>query len=200
LWWRRTGRKITGITSASLASCRSDALARRGRWVLIFDNARGPDDIKDYLPAGNSGHVLVTSRNAAFRGIAHSLPVSAMNTGEAVEFLLERAPDTDKEGAEALAEALGGLPLALEHAGAYTRGGTLRDWARCMGLGRAREVRGVGRESRSPSAALRAGSPLRSLSLALVRMTGGSGGAFMSGKIPTSRKGREKWGTPQGLS
>lgn len=96
-----------------------EALARRGRWVLIFDNARGPDDIKDYLPAGNSGYVLVTSRNAAFRGIAHALPVSAMGAGEALEFLLKRTPDTDKEGAGALAEALGGLPLALEHAGAY---------------------------------------------------------------------------------
>lgn len=93
------------------------ALARRGRWVLIFDNARGPDDIKDYLPAGNSGHVLVTSRNAAFRGIAHALPVLAMKAGEAVEFLLKRTPDTDEEGAGALAEALGGLPLALDMLG-----------------------------------------------------------------------------------
>jgi len=96
-----------------------EVLARRGRWILIFDNARGPDDIKDYLPPGNSGHVLVTSRNVAFRGIAHTLPVSAMNAGEAVEFLLKRTPDTDEEGAGALAGALGGLPLALEHAGAY---------------------------------------------------------------------------------
>jgi tetratricopeptide (TPR) repeat protein len=96
-----------------------EALARLNRWVLIFDNARGPEDIRDYLPRGNSGHVLVTSRNAVFRSVAHPLPVPAMDAVEAVEFLLKRAPDTDEEGARALAETLGRLPLALEHAGAY---------------------------------------------------------------------------------
>jgi tetratricopeptide (TPR) repeat protein len=95
------------------------ALARRTRWLLVFDNARGPEDVRDYLPQGNNGHVLVTSRNPAFGSVAHALPVPTMKTTEAVEFLLKRAPSADEKGAKALAEALGGLPLALEHAGAY---------------------------------------------------------------------------------
>jgi tetratricopeptide (TPR) repeat protein len=95
------------------------ALARRTRWLLVFDNARGPEDVRDYLPQGNNGHVLVTSRNPAFGSVAHPLPVPTMKTTEVMEFLLKRAPSVDETGAKALAEALGGLPLALEHAGAY---------------------------------------------------------------------------------
>ncbi len=95
------------------------ALARRAGWLLVFDNARGPEDVRDYLPQGNSGHVLVTSRNPAFGSVAHPLPVPTLKTTEAVELLLKRAPSADEKGSKALAEALGGLPLALEHAGAY---------------------------------------------------------------------------------
>jgi tetratricopeptide (TPR) repeat protein len=97
----------------------SNALARRPGWLLIFDNAEGPDDIRDYLPQGSGGHVLVTSRNPAFGAVAHPLKVNPMEPGEAVEFLLKRTPQTDRKAAEELAKELGYLPLALEHAAAY---------------------------------------------------------------------------------
>jgi tetratricopeptide (TPR) repeat protein len=96
-----------------------NALARRAEWLLIFDNAERPDDIRDYLPQGSGGHVLVTSVNPAFGSVAHPLRVKAMEPDEAVEFLLKRTPQTDKKAAQDLAKELGYLPLALEHAAAY---------------------------------------------------------------------------------
>src|SRR6266567_4431093 len=96
-----------------------NALARRAEWLLIFDNAERPDDIRDYLPQGSGGHVLVTSVNPVFGSVAHPLKVKAMEPGEAVEFLLKRTSQTDRRAAEDLAKELGYLPLALEHAAAY---------------------------------------------------------------------------------
>lgn len=95
------------------------ALAGTGRWLIVFDNATGPDEIRDFLPPGGTGHVLVTSRNPAFGKVAHTLKVQAMSSAEAVEFLLKRFQGGGEKEAAALAEALGYLPLALEQAGAY---------------------------------------------------------------------------------
>src|SRR4051794_41856688 len=42
-----------------------DALSRGEpyrHWLVVFENANRPEDIKPYLPSG-AGHVLVTSRN-----------------------------------------------------------------------------------------------------------------------------------------
>jgi tetratricopeptide (TPR) repeat protein len=97
----------------------SQALAHSTGWLLILDNAEDPADLRGYLPQGSGGHVLVTSRNRAFGSVAHPLQVKAMEPADAVKFLLKRTPQTDKKGAKDLANELGNLPLALEHAAAY---------------------------------------------------------------------------------
>jgi tetratricopeptide (TPR) repeat protein len=102
---------IVQAVRGSLAGC--------GRWLIVFDNATGPEEIRGYLPLGGTGHVLVTSRNPAFGGVAHPLKVEKMSADEAVEFLLKRTQQNDGAAAAALAKELGYLPLALAHAGAY---------------------------------------------------------------------------------
>ena len=91
-------------------------LERESRWLLIFDNAERQEDVADYI---GGGHVLITSRNRAWRGVANPQPVDTMAPKEAVEFLLRRTGQKDKEAAGELAKELGHLPLALEQAGAY---------------------------------------------------------------------------------
>ncbi|HVS44933.1 MAG TPA: FxSxx-COOH system tetratricopeptide repeat protein, partial [Candidatus Dormibacteraeota bacterium] len=86
-------------------------------WLLVFDNADSLDVIRDHLPGG--GHVLITSRNPAWRARATVLDVDVWSPPEAVAFLLTRTGRSDDAGAAALAQALGRLPLALEQAGAF---------------------------------------------------------------------------------
>jgi len=89
------------------------------KWLLVFDNAKDRADVNDYLPQWKTGHVLITSRNVNWRGTATPLDVKVLEHSESVDFLLKRSGYTDGEAADALADALGNLPLALEQAGAY---------------------------------------------------------------------------------
>jgi len=92
-------------------------LEQNGGWLLVFDNAQNPEDLKDYLPRAGGGHVIITSRNPNWGGIVRTLPVDVFSRVESIEFLRSRTAQED--GADALGDALGDLPLALEQAGAY---------------------------------------------------------------------------------
>lgn len=94
-------------------------LGRRGRWLLIFDGVRDPQMLDAYLPSvSHGGHILMTSRNPIWRGLA-AVTVRGLERAESVSFLLRRTGEIDAESADALAEELGDLPLALAQAGAY---------------------------------------------------------------------------------
>ena len=88
-------------------------------WVLVFDNAPSPEAVDGFVPPVGNGRVLITSRNALWPGQGLELPV--LDRGVAAEFLAARTGDADRQAAAALAEAVGGLPLALEQAAAYAQ-------------------------------------------------------------------------------
>ena len=94
-------------------------LERNTGWLLVLDNAPGRSECAPYLPKGATGHVLITSRDQVWRGVATPLPVEVFDRAESVRFLLRRTGDTDEAAAGALAEELGDLPLALEQAASY---------------------------------------------------------------------------------
>jgi tetratricopeptide (TPR) repeat protein len=96
-----------------------DGLRGRDRWLLVFDNAEDPQSLIDYLPPGGSGHVLVTSRYAAWGQLAAPLRLDVLPQEEAVAFVRKRSGAIDESAAAALVDTLGGLPLALEEAAAY---------------------------------------------------------------------------------
>jgi tetratricopeptide (TPR) repeat protein len=89
------------------------------RWLLVFDDARDPAEVREYLRHKGAGHVLITSRNPNWRGLATVTSLEALSPATAAIFLMQRTGETDPGPAHALAEELGGLPLALEQAGAY---------------------------------------------------------------------------------
>lgn len=97
-----------------------DAL-RRGepykRWLVIFDNADQPEEIRNLLPSG-PGHVIVTSRNHRWQSVADAVEVDVFSRQESLDFLSRRVPGIRQEEATRLADELGDLPLALEQAGA----------------------------------------------------------------------------------
>lgn len=98
-----------------------DWLDHHGRWLIVFDNATGPDAIADLVPEGTAGHVLITSRaHADWRRLqAEPLALDVWERRESLEFLRARTGESNDVVLEAVAVALGDLPLALEQASAY---------------------------------------------------------------------------------
>ena len=91
-------------------------LARRDRWLVVFDNAEDPRALSRFLPEGPQ--VLITSRNPAWRGLAATLGVREFTRAESMELLRRLAPELTEAEADGVAEAVGDLPLAVEQAGA----------------------------------------------------------------------------------
>jgi tetratricopeptide (TPR) repeat protein len=91
------------------------------RWLLIYDNAEDIDAIWDYLPS-SGGQVLITSQNQGWED-RHVRPmrVRMFNREESVGHLLQVVPSLTKEEANALADALGDLPVAITAVAAYLR-------------------------------------------------------------------------------
>ena len=93
---------------------------QRATWLLIYDNVTSPDQIAELLPTANA-KVLLTSRFPDWAGWAEEVALDVLQPAEAIAFLEHRAGRQDQPGAATLAEALGRLPLALDHAAAYCR-------------------------------------------------------------------------------
>ncbi len=89
-------------------------------WLLVFDNAPGPEAVAALVPPMGDGRVLITSRNALWPG-GQGLEVPVLDLAAAAGFLAARTGDADRQAAAGLAEAVGGLPLALEQAAAYAQ-------------------------------------------------------------------------------
>jgi tetratricopeptide (TPR) repeat protein/transcriptional regulator with XRE-family HTH domain len=100
-------------------------------WLLILDNADDLTLVRDFLPPGYRGHILLTTRAQAMGRLAQRIDVEVMSPEVGALFLLRRAgliaPDATLNdvppGEHALTlemvRELGGLPLALDQAGAY---------------------------------------------------------------------------------
>ena len=101
------------------------------RWLLILDDIDDLELAHHFLPSRGSGHILLTTHMQTMGGIAKRIEVVPMTPEEGALFLLRRAniiePDAelgrvseaDRTQALALSALLGGLPLALDQAGAY---------------------------------------------------------------------------------
>ncbi len=107
-------------------------LIRNTRWLLILDDVDDTRIFHQFLPNRvTSGHILLTTHMQTMSGTAKRIEVANMTPEEGALFLLRRAniiePDAqldrvseaDRTQAIAISELLGGLPLALDQAGAY---------------------------------------------------------------------------------
>jgi len=137
VWWLRAEDAATlsadyarlatqlGLPEKDLADQQATGAAARSwldhnpGWLLILDNARGAADCRDHLPMGTAGHVLITSRDSNWGTVAKPIQLPVLPRSEAVEFLQKRCDRDEPTVAGELSDALGDLPLALEHAGAY---------------------------------------------------------------------------------
>ena len=94
-----------------------EALSRRDRWLLVFEDAENPRELARFLPSG-SGHVVVISQVAGWREVATPVAVPAFTRVESVALLRSRLPDLSVDQADRLAAAVDDLPLALDPASA----------------------------------------------------------------------------------
>ena len=113
-------------------STRSRAwLAGRPKWLFILDNADELAIVEEFIPPAFQGHLLLTTRAQVMGGLAKKFEVKVMTPEKGALLLLRRAgliaPDATLEQAspadvavaQDLSEEMGGLPLALDQAGAY---------------------------------------------------------------------------------
>jgi len=93
--------------------------------LIIFDNLESLDAIRKYLPKeGAEPHILVTSRTEQPNFI--SVPLDPLDDELSLRLLTQEAKqepsgEAERTAAREIVDALGGLPLALELAGAYLR-------------------------------------------------------------------------------
>jgi len=101
-------------------------------WLLILDNADDISLIASFLPPFVSGHVLLTSRATAVGPLAQPRAITPLTPDEGALCILRRAnyipwqaqlsdapSAASVKAAQELSQLMGGLPLALEQAGAY---------------------------------------------------------------------------------
>ncbi|MES5819577.1 FxSxx-COOH system tetratricopeptide repeat protein [Streptomyces sp. RG80] len=90
-------------------------LRTRQRWLIVLDNAEDPEQLQPWLPDG-PGHVLITSRNPDWRGVARQTGLDVFDRADSVAHLRAQIPTLGVEDAGLLAADLGDLPLALAQA------------------------------------------------------------------------------------
>ncbi|MEO6892853.1 MAG: tetratricopeptide repeat protein, partial [Ktedonobacteraceae bacterium] len=100
-------------------------------WLLLLDNADDLNLVQSFLPPRFAGHLLLTTRAQIMGKFARRLEVDTLTPEAGALLLLRRAglveanavfktaSPSDQSLALALTEELGGLPLALDQAGAY---------------------------------------------------------------------------------
>ena len=106
-------------------------LESRSDWLLILDNADDLVMAREFMPSTAKGHILLTTRAQATGGIAQRVEIDEMKPEEGALFLLRRthiiseggsvedASAADRTLVKEISRKLGGLPLALDQAGAY---------------------------------------------------------------------------------
>lgn len=130
-------------------------------WLLILDNADDLDMVKTFMPTTDKGHIILTTRAQAIGILAQRIEIEKMSIEEGTVFLLRRIKRLKsnavletvttpiREQAQAIVEAVDGLPLALDQAGAYIEetGCSLSDYLKFYKTRRNRLLRTRGRDA-----------------------------------------------------
>ena len=111
-------------------------LQHNQNWLLILDNVDELVQVRDFLPPALGGHVLITTQAWTTRRFARQVRVDMLLPEQGTLFLftsvqiywplmhhLNRHTAQERDQAQAIYEDLGGLPLALDRAGAYIEAG-----------------------------------------------------------------------------
>jgi tetratricopeptide (TPR) repeat protein len=90
--------------------------SRNGTGLIVFNNASDPDTLLPYLPAAGKTQLVVTSTDRAFSDWGTPIDVAEFDRAQSVSYLTGRTGLEGGFDADAVAEKLGDLPLALSQA------------------------------------------------------------------------------------
>ncbi|MDO5288000.1 MAG: NB-ARC domain-containing protein [Actinomycetia bacterium] len=101
--------------------------------LLVFDNVESADDLAGLTPKGPGMRVLVTT-TARTDALGKRIDVDVYTPEEAIGYLVDATGNPDRDGAKAVAEALGYLPVALTQAAATVqhRGYTYSEYLKVL--------------------------------------------------------------------
>ncbi|MFF3325885.1 FxSxx-COOH system tetratricopeptide repeat protein [Streptomyces sp. NPDC002889] len=122
----RLGVARVGASAEHNARIALEELRTRDRWLIILDNADQPRAVEPWLPSG-PGHVLITSRAPDWQDVAPATRIDVFTRADSLAYLTARLPDLAPEQGDALATALGDLPLALAQAAGVLSSGMTPD-------------------------------------------------------------------------
>lgn len=88
------------------------------RWIIVFDNTEEPEKLLPYVPTG-PGDVIVTTRGGEWSRSGWTIDVNTFSRAESIELIARWSPQINRADADAIAEKLGDLPLAMEQAAAW---------------------------------------------------------------------------------
>ena len=114
--------KALGVENSTHAVLRWLSVEERD-WLLIYDNADGrPEDVEGYLPAGEGGNILLTSRNPNMRQFVSRqdgvVEVVGMDEDDATSLLLKWVPhERSASDVESLARSIVQTTLLLTTGG-----------------------------------------------------------------------------------
>ena len=101
-------------------------------WLIVFDNADvpPPEVVEKFIPPGNKGNILITSRNRSMGRIVsfeNMIEIKEMEETDAITLLLKAShldpfPE-NLEVSKKIVNELCYIPLAVNHAGAYIEAG-----------------------------------------------------------------------------
>ncbi|WP_328471836.1 FxSxx-COOH system tetratricopeptide repeat protein [Actinoplanes sp. NBC_00393] len=112
---------VEDFTELSSAAARTrNYLRRHGNWLIAMEDASNADKVLGMLPYG-TGQILITSRDSRFHEIGTVIDVRTFSRQESVAFLKAQLPVLSDTEADALAAAVGDLPLAAAQAGGFMR-------------------------------------------------------------------------------
>ena len=104
----------------------------QGEWLIVFDNADNPSPgvVAKFVPPGNRGNILITSRNKSMGrviGYKNSIEITEMEESDAITLLLRVSnlglSSEHTQAAKGIVTELGCIPLAIDQAGAYIEAG-----------------------------------------------------------------------------
>jgi tetratricopeptide (TPR) repeat protein len=106
-------------------------MSHHSGWLLILDNVENLQLVEEWTPVDHHGAILLTTRQHETEPLAQTMVVNVFSDDDGTLFLLKRvkrlalhksldqAKAKDVADARVITQLLGGLPLALDQAGAY---------------------------------------------------------------------------------